>query len=46
MHVLTTHGKSKNSLLINVFDFIALLIYIALITGNMLQPVLKIFEKG
>ena len=32
----------------NVFDFIILPSYIALITGNMLQPVyiLKIFEKG
>ena len=32
----------------NVFDFITLTSYIALITGNMLQPVyiLKIFEKG
>ena len=32
----------------NVFDFITLPSYIALITGNMSQPVyiLKIFEKG
>ena len=46
MHVLTTDGKSKNPLLINVFDFITLPIYIAFTTGNILQLVLKIFEKG